>query len=105
MSIGNGLTGQSLEEEYDRGERYRQSEEINIKVFPNPATDYVIVSTDSKFKGNFKLNNIFGKILLEGELNKETKNIDLIEYRTGIYIISIYDDTGQKVGTRKIIKN
>lgn len=105
MSTGNGLKAQSIDKEYDEVNTLRQNKEIVIKVYPNPATDYVVVSTESKFEGKFKLNNIFGKVLLEGELNSEGKNIDLLKYRTGIYIISIYDEMDKKVSTRKIIKN
>jgi len=105
FSIGNGLLSQSADIAYDNNNRFSNDTEITIKVYPNPATDYVIVSTEKKFKGNYKLNNIFGKVLQEGKLNNEGKNIDLLEFRTGIYIISIYDEVGNKVGTRKIIKN
>jgi len=101
----NDLLSQDLSNGFDDVPSLQQSEDINIKVFPNPTTDFVRVSTESKFKGSFKLNNIVGKILLEGEINKEGKNIDLMKFRTGIYIISVYDTTGKKVGTRKIIKN
>lgn len=96
---------QSIDKEYSEVNTLRQNKEIVIKVYPNPATDYVVVSTENKFVGKFKLNNIFGKVLLEGELNSEGKNIDLLKYRTGIYIISIYDEMDNKVSTRKIIKN
>jgi len=105
MSVGSGLMAQSIDKEYGEGNTLRQNKEIVIKVYPNPATDYVVVSTENKFVGKFKLNNIFGKVLLEGELNSAGKNIDLLKYRTGIYIISIYDEMDQKVSTRKIIKN
>jgi len=104
VSMGNGLFSQSLDSGFDKSD-YTKVQEIDIKVFPNPATDYVIVTTAHKFKGRYKLNNILGKVLVEGQLDQKGEKIDLLKFRTGIYIISIYDESGQKLGARKIIKN
>ena len=101
----NDLLAQSLDQDYNDLPRFEQTDDISFKVYPNPTTDYISVSTDQKFDGSFKLNNIFGKILLEGEISKEGKKIDLLKFRSGIYIISVYDTEGKKVTTRKIIKN
>lgn len=104
VSVESGLLSQSLDTDTN-GDKYTQAIDIDLKVFPNPATDYVVVSTDHKFNGRYKLNNIFGKVLLEGKLDNEGQKIELLKFRTGIYIISIYDESGQKLGARKIIKN
>lgn len=99
-SLQQGIFAQSS---FDR--QSAQVEEVNLKVFPNPTSDYVHISFDSDIEGHYKLSNIFGKIILEGDLTKEGKTIDLLDYRTGIYIVSVFDDKGKKVGARKIIKN
>lgn len=99
-SLQQGLIAQS-----DFDSKSVQVEEVNLKVFPNPTSDYIHLSFDSELNGHYKLSNIFGKIILEGKLTKEGKTIDLLDYRTGIYIVSVFNSEGKKVGARKIIKN
>lgn len=105
LSLGNGLIAQSLDYAKDDVSSFETSEDINVQIYPNPTSDFVRVSVDKKFIGNYKLSNIFGKNLLEGEINDASEQIDLLKFRTGIYIIRLYDVHGNKVATRKIIKN
>lgn len=104
-SAGNDVLSQSFEREAPIVQNPFKTDEIEVKVYPNPTSDFVIVSNNKKLEGRFKLNNLFGKTLLEGEINDEREKIDLLDFRTGIYIISLYDKNGQKLATRKIIKN
>lgn len=105
-SLATDLVAQSIDEgllEYQIVEP--RQEDLVLKVFPNPTPDYVKISSNIKLKGHYKLSNIVGKIILEGVIEDQSATIDLLEYRTGVYIISIYDKKGKKLATRKIIKN
>lgn len=104
-SVGNDVVSQSFERHNPDVQSFIKKGDLEVKVYPNPTSDFVVVSTSKKLEGRFKLNNIFGKTLMEGDINDEREKIDLLEFRTGIYIITLYDESGQKLATRKIIKN
>lgn len=103
--ISNGLHAQSTFNQIEQGQIIDNTAELELKLYPNPVTDYVTLSSNQSLDGKFKLSNIVGKIILEGDLEGKGKTINLFDYRTGIYIISIYDREGKKLATRKIIKN
>lgn len=104
-SVWNDVVSQSFETINTDVQSFIKTNDIEVKVYPNPTSDFVVVSTNKVLEGRFKLNNIFGKTLMEGEINDEKEKINLLEFRTGIYIITLYDESGQKLATRKIIKN
>lgn len=99
------LFAQSSFDGFTGDDKFSQVDAVNLNVFPNPTSDFVQISVNTEVEGNYTLSNMFGKIILEGKLNHESVKINLIEYRAGIYIVSVYDDLGNKIGVRKIIKN
>lgn len=103
--VGNGLHAQSTFNQLAQEQIVDNTADLELKLYPNPVTDYVTLSSNHSLDGQFKLSNIVGKIILEGDLEGKGKTINLFDYRSGIYIISIYDKKGKKLATRKIIKN
>lgn len=104
--LGNNLLSQQIEQSFDQQQIIDLNEkDLELKVFPNPTPDYVTISSNLRIEGYYKLSNIVGKIIVEGEIEDRSEKIDLLEYRTGVYIISIYNRKGKKLATRKIIKN
>jgi len=104
-SMCNVLMSQELDSRADFNQSFDSKEALTLKIFPNPATEFVTIKANKKLEAQFKLSNIVGKIILEGQIDENGQTIDLLDYRTGIYIISIYDTKGKKLATRKIIKN
>jgi hypothetical protein len=73
---------------------------LNILVFPNPATDKIIVETP--LKGSLSILNFGGQQLLQKEITKPTTTIDVSTLSSGIYFVRV---TGLKnVRMGKFIK-
>lgn len=72
-----------------------------IKIFPNPTTDFISVSglTD---EFEYDVFNIQGKVLNNGKIDSINNQIDLSSLSNGIYIVRI--NNGDNFITKKIIK-
>ncbi len=72
-----------------------------IEIFPNPSTDLITVSGLEK-NTSIEVSNALGGLAYKGVANDEIKQIDLSDYKPGIYFITIR--SGKQEFTRKIIK-
>ena len=72
--------------------------DFNIKVYPNPVTDILIIESDSQSL-KYYLYNLIGEIISVGSLNNNREIVDFTSLPSGIYILQIGD-----VKTHKIIK-
>ncbi len=73
-------------------------EKVALKIFPNPSTDFIKVSSTEPLK--VELMNLQGQ-LLKSSMNNET--INLTDLSSGQYLIRIIDQSGEQL-TRTIIK-
>jgi len=76
---------------------------LNFKVFPNPADDYLFISSSAILNNaNYTLTDINGKIQLQGRISQVANEfkISTQNLSEGIYMLSIKDETG-KVGLPK----
>jgi len=72
-----------------------------IKIFPNPATDFIRVQVDGNVKLQFKISSISGQLLLISN----TKNIDISHLPRGILILEVTNiDSGSRA-VKRIIRN
>jgi hypothetical protein len=78
-------------------------ENYNIKVYPNPATEYICINLNRK--SFFKLSNFNRKIVFEGKLNELENKIDISNQKSGIYILEISDIEKGEKRTLKIAIN
>jgi hypothetical protein len=69
-----------------------------LKVYPNPAKDYVVISNISKGE-NISVYDLSGKILFQTKSPGNSLNINTSSYKNGIYLVKV----GEK--TTKIIVN
>lgn len=65
-----------------------------LKIYPNPATDYVFV--ENKMLEKIKIYDICGKLMIETNDDK----IDISEFTTGLYIIKILNETVKLIKIR-----
>ncbi len=73
----------------------------NIKIYPNPTTDFVYLKFNDKVEVNsVNLISIKGKTLLK---NIKSNKIDLTKYKKGIYLLQIVTSNGNKL-TKLIVK-
>jgi hypothetical protein len=72
---------------------------LNVQVYPNPVSDHVNIKGES---GTVTLRDLHGAILMT-EKHNEFSSLDMSELASGIYILTIENEKGQKA-TRKLIR-
>jgi hypothetical protein len=75
---------------------------IETTIFPNPASENVMIESSSKIS-NVKLFNILGQLILVKELNQHSITLDLSQLSKGTYLILIENEFG--IETKKVVKN
>ena len=77
----------------------------NIKIYPNPGTDYLTVQTDDvKSLFTLKIINSLSQIVFQTPLNQSLTTIDLKSWSvSGTYFVQIYDATNKLIEVKKII--
>ena len=79
---------------------------VEVSIYPNPATNYFKVSTDTEI-GQITMYNIIGRKVKEfttfEERQKETK-YDIENLPEGMYLIQIADTEGLIIATRRLSK-
>ena len=73
-----------------------------LKLFPNPAKDFVNLYIRGNIQSKVRISSITGKTLQILTLNQEDNTIDISNLPSGMYFISIED--GDEVITKKLIK-
>jgi len=79
------------------------SNEIDIKIFPNPTNSFVQVEANNLQIENIQVYDLSGKVLEINQNPSTLSTINVSDYSNGIYFIKI--TTQSKVFIRKIIKN
>lgn len=80
-----------------------QDENNNIKVYPNPTTDFINVELKQKSKSSFQISDINGRTILQGKLNELINKIELNNQRAGIYLLTIINSENNETETKKIV--
>lgn len=79
------------------------SKNIDVKVFPNPAKDDLFIQV---FNSNLKeiiITDLTGKIVLQHSTHRATEKINISDFNSGFYFITI-KTTNNNTFTQKIIK-
>ena len=74
----------------------------NIKVYPNPAKDFVKLTAQGSTLKAIKVYNCLGMIFEEINVNANEIVIDITDYNSGIYFINIETENGNHI--QKVIK-
>jgi hypothetical protein len=78
--------------------------ENHIRLFPNPVEDVLTLEVLIPMQGfRYRIFDMGGKQLTSGVIQSEVTSIQMQNYRTGVYVISI-DQNGQLVQSFRIIK-
>jgi len=84
------------------------TENINVTIFPNPATDLINLKLVAEYSENlsFEIFDITGREILKNNLEKgiTQKEIDFSSKPAGIYILKIHNEVGTFNKTVKIEK-
>jgi hypothetical protein len=76
--------------------------ELDIKIEPNPTSNFTTISSDDVKIGSLELTDLTGRKLLQNDFNGD-QVLNLESYEAGIYIVSLTNSTGQNV-QRKVVK-
>ena len=74
-----------------------------LKVYPNPATDYISVADQGDITGYISVFSIMGRNLREYEYVKEERYF-IGDLPKGIYLIHLQDKNKKTISTQKIEK-
>lgn len=72
----------------------------DIKVYPNPASDLLHISTQENQNLGYSLFSVIGNRVASGNLSLSTSEIDISKLNNGIYILSLTNNSNQV--TKKI---
>jgi hypothetical protein len=76
---------------------------LDIKVYPNPVTDYVILTMDNTKGMQYKVFDVIGNLLYNKQVTENITNINM-HVPSGIYFISI-SNGNTDIKTFKVVKN
>jgi uncharacterized repeat protein (TIGR03803 family) len=78
-----------------------------IKIYPNPATDYITIDCGNQISvngWNVQIINTLGQKVFNSIIHQQQSTISLNTLSgTGIYLVKIYDDANKLIDTQKII--
>ena len=85
----------ALEEEFDQA--------ANLKVFPNPAGESLMINGNDKQFKNWNIYDASGQPLRSG-IYKHHEQIDLLDFAPGNYWLQLSDKDGRELVTRQFVK-
>ncbi len=77
--------------------------EITFSIYPNPATDKLIIDAGTLVKANIKLLDLSGRIVISTKMNQSLQTLDLTTLSNGVYMIKV--EYGNQSITKKIVKH
>ncbi|MCB0805185.1 MAG: T9SS type A sorting domain-containing protein, partial [Bacteroidales bacterium] len=81
-----------------------ENENINLKIFPNPANQYLYVNSSAALSG-FKLRDAGGKVILEDsfQISDQPDNYKInLPEADGIFFLELFNE-GNSLATRKVL--
>ena len=79
------------------------SQSAFLSVYPNPATDYIILQTSGS-KGTYEINDLSGKITCSGQIESVETTVPIEGWTSGTYLIKVAGTSHEPVIKRFTIK-
>ena len=77
---------------------------VSFSLFPNPATDYVIIEANVKMT-NIVIADVAGKIIFAKDTNTQSEKLDISGLANGNYMITIKNEENNYISSQKLIIN
>jgi hypothetical protein len=78
-------------------------EEVKIKVFPNPTSNYINIELSENIKANAYLYNALGQTMQHTLITKTQTQMNTYDLPNGIYFLIVLNANKQRIGTKRII--
>jgi hypothetical protein len=76
---------------------------MDLKVYPNPAADYLVVETGYDLPSGFKLFDALGIVVIQAEVSDNEK-IEIGHIEPGMYQYKLISGSRLQVGKLKVIR-
>lgn len=77
------------------------NQDTEVNIFPNPSNGIFYISTSDKIKTSYKIENIYGQLILEGD----EKVIDISSQANGVYFYTVYNNEGIPIKKGQLLNN
>lgn len=77
----------------------------NITVYPNPASEFLNISTSSNMPLNIEIYDVTGKLAMKESVNSIKTRVDISALPNGIYIYQLFTTDGQNVKSSRFTIN
>lgn len=74
-------------------------------IAPNPTTDVVKITMKQGVSGLLVITDVTGKVIRNQYINTNETWVSLAELNAGIYLMHLYNNTNQYLGSEKLVKN
>ena len=89
----------------NRSVSLEENDELSFAVYPNPANDVIIISTNGTDGSSvIRITDVLGKVVLQ-ETISENKQIDVSEFKNGVYHINVIENGVSTKSKRIIIRH
>lgn len=91
--------GEYIMKEYYYSGYYVGNNEIqedNIKIYPNPASDFIIIKNIDVSINQITIHNINGQLVYQQAINNENMLVDISGFKNGTYLIILGSNTKQQ---------
>jgi len=85
---------------------YREEQNPELDIFPNPTKGQIIIELLNRNINNLRylISDSIGRIVSEGDIQLQSTTIDMTSFSSGLYLVSVTDNTGQIISSKKVIK-
>lgn len=70
------------------------SSEVEVKVFPNPASDMLFLNTKDFVEGEIEIDDVQGRKVLTQAFKGKNAEVQISSFNSGIYILKLRDNNG-----------
>ncbi|TXB63719.1 T9SS type A sorting domain-containing protein, partial [Vicingus serpentipes] len=74
----------------------------DIRIYPNPASETLIIETANLEVDQVRLINILGETLVSDRVNNSIIKMNVSEFSMGVYFVQLVDTKGQVIRTEKV---
>lgn len=80
-----------------------KAQDINMTIYPNPATDSIVVTTDFQDTLKVSIYNIIGKLMMSDQMTGGWHIIKTDTLQMGVYTVKVYNEAEEKSASNKVI--